>query len=328
MSCNDDARALEAFDILCDVSEEAFQYVFQSHRAKALLIFGKLHLFVGVDGDPVDCTALSENVSGSLSSRLSHHSSVDSVRSKPSSPRLASRPRNRGSPRPVQNTIDVSSPAVDAVPSPIHGGHTVPSPSGHEKPSKSSATVQLIEALNEAEGQIKGFLSKSEFEATKDHLGRENGDPRLVDLKMGNKPSHQAIYRKGLCQRSLGLEYEQWELRNHRSSKISELMQHSPISNKNGLIQTYLKSTDYPFEYHPTISKGLEHGIKLLVFERMFGRKAISAILSFKYHRFRKVRFEDLAGLKAMMNESVWLTKLAEEKSNWLDGCQNMYDGT
>ncbi len=215
------------------------------------MIFGKLHLFVGVDGDPVNCTALSEDVSGSLSSRLSHHSSIDSVRSKPSSSRLASRPRNRGSPRPVQNTIDVSSPAVDAILSPIHGGHTVPSP-------RSSATAQLIEALNEAEGQIKGFLSKSEFEATKDHLGREIGDPRLVDLKMGNKPSHQVIFRRGLCQRSLGLEYEQWELRNHRSSKISELMQHSPISNKNGLIQAYLKSTDYPFEYHPTISKGLE----------------------------------------------------------------------
>ena len=326
MSFNEDDRILEAFDILYDASEEAFRHAFQYQRAKALLIFGKLQL-LAVDGYTVDGTP-SENVSGLSSIPLGHNLSVGSVRSKPSSATLASSSRHLDSSPPLQNSIGASSPDVDATLPPFDGGHAVPSPSNHENSSDSSAIAKLIEALNDAEDQIKGFLSKSKFEAMKDRLGRENGDPCLVDLKMCNKPSHQDTFRKGLCQRSLGLEYEQWELRTHHSSKISGLIQRSTMLHKDGLMQAYLKSTDYPFEYHSAIGKGLEHGIKMLAFERMFGRKAISGILSFKYNRFRQVRLEDLAALKARMIESAWLTKLADEKTDWLDGCQNEYDGT
>lgn len=65
----------------------------------------------------------------------------------------------------------------------------------------------------------------------------------------------------------------------------------------------------------------------MLVLERLLGKRAISAILSFKYRRFRVVKYEDLDSLVRGMKQTGWIMELAEKKADWLDGCQNQYDG-
>lgn len=73
---------------------------------------------------------------------------------------------------------------------------------------------------------------------------------------------------------------------------------------------------------------GVEHGIKLLVFEELLRTKTISAILSFVYRRFQSVKFTELPCLKEIVNRLEWVKEVAEQKADWLDGCQNQYDGT
>jgi len=73
---------------------------------------------------------------------------------------------------------------------------------------------------------------------------------------------------------------------------------------------------------------GIEHGIKLLVCEELFGSKAVSAILIFKYRRFRTIKFDELDDLKEAIKSSEWIFELAEQKAAWFDGCQSHYDGT
>ena len=56
---------------------------------------------------------------------------------------------------------------------------------------------------------------------------------------------------------------------------------------------------------------GIEHGIKLLLFEELFGTKATSAILIFKYRRVTGVKFNELNNLKDTMKRSKWISELA-----------------
>ena len=46
-----------------------------------------------------------------------------------------------------------------------------------------------------------------------------------------------------------------------------------------------------------------------------------------KYRRFRVVKYEDLDSLVRGMKQTGWIMELAEKKADWLDGCQNQYDG-
>lgn len=66
----------------------------------------------------------------------------------------------------------------------------------------------------------------------------------------------------------------------------------------------------------------------MLVFERLPSKRAISAILSFKYRRFRAVKFEELDFLVTIVNQKKLVVELVEQKADWLDGCQIRYDGT
>ena len=189
--------------------------------------------------------------------------------------------------------------------------------------------VNLIRALNEDENLIKQHLSKPEFEATKDKLQRITEDPRVVDLQLDKGTvSPTAKFRKGLSQRSLAIEYTRWEICVHRSSRVGELVENSYLEGRNnGHITEYLDVNKDRFKNQQVTRTGIEHGIKLLVFERLLGTSGISAILSFRYRRFRMVKYQDLAFLKTMVNQSSWLATLVEQKADWLDNCQSCYDG-
>lgn len=95
-----------------------------------------------------------------------------------------------------------------------------------------------------------------------------------------------------------------------------------------GHIKQYLKHNDHRFKNQQVTRTGIEHGIKMLVFESLLGKGAISAILSFKYRRFRAIKFEELVFLVTIVNQKKWIVELLEQKAEWFDGCQNQYDGT
>lgn len=131
------------------------------------------------------------------------------------------------------NIIDTSLFPVNAqasTTSSIHQSSSPPSADGDEaSPPKSISS--LSQALNNDLSQIKDFLSKSEFEATRDGLKRMVEDPRVVDLQLDKgRLSPKARFRKGLSQRSLAIEYSQWEHCTYKSSGADELAEDLSIS--------------------------------------------------------------------------------------------------
>jgi len=327
MYCNDKVRALEALNVLCQVPFSALY----EHRPEASCAFHKLRALLGDDGDTGDSSPL-----------LGRHLYVPSSTSEGGpSPTRSLLPRSYApcSLAPslvsqnslVRNTIDTSSLAVNSqisIPSSKLQGTTPKSQSGHDKSAQSS-TKLLVKALNKNETLIEEYLSKSETEAIRDELQREVEDPRVIDLKLGKKPTQEARFRKGLSERSLALEYDEWQQRTHQSSRVSELVQDLSASRdrRNGHVSEYLSLNQSRFRDQDTTRKGVERGMKLLVFERLFQKTAISAVLSFACRRFRAIHYEELHELKAMLSKIAWLTKLVGKNSSWYNGCQSQYDG-
>jgi len=126
----------------------------------------------------------------------------------------------------------------------------------------------------------------------------------------------------------LASEFGDWELQVHGSKRVEELvMDHTYAQEKtNGHIKEYLKCNTDRFIDQSLTGKGIVHGIKLLVFEKMVGTSGISAILSFGNTKFRAVKYGDLASLRKMVEKSEWIRALAHEKAAWLDKCQTQYD--
>lgn len=345
MSYNDTVRVLEALNVLCNVSKEAFL----SHRAKALLAFQRLRTFVGDDGGtwtPRErhdrAPPFTNNHSSSSPPSEDHNfSSALLVTNKSFLPALDAQGSlapsldGQNSSFTLPHTADTSSPALiaqDSTTPSIQQSPSPPSLSGHElSPTPPISTLTLTQKLHKDSTQIKEYLSKSEIEATKDDLERITEDPRVVDLQLDRgQSSPKAKFRKALSQRSLAIEYIHWERKQYGSSRVSELAKNLSISQGRGgcHIMKYLERNNHRFKNQDVTRKGINHGIKLLVFEQLVGTMAISAILSFRYRLFRAVKFEDLPFLKTMLDDSEWVTELVGQKAGWFDGCQTQYDGT
>lgn len=116
-------------------------------------------------------------------------------------------------------------------------------------------------------------------------------------------------------------------MKTHETSRIQELVQDVTKSDErsDGHIGEYLK-VNPQFKDHRTTRTGIEHGIKLLVFEHLHENTAVSSILFLKYGRFRRVKFRELARLKKIMTDAAWIPALIKQLS-WFDDCQHQYDG-
>ena len=301
MSSNEHDRILEAIDVLCNAPKE----VLESCGLQFPSAFQKLQALVG--------NSLSQDRNGFLPSAEIQGSSTSFSHS----PSYSSA---------VSNINDTSS-APQGSTSSIHLSSSPPSADSHSLPESISS---LIAALNKDSAQIKDFLSRSELEDTRDELERMTEDPRVVDLQLDKHRQSDIIkFRKCLGQRSLAKEYIQWEDCTYHSSRVSELAEDLSTAQEKsaGHINAYIGLNSHRFINQQVTRTGLEHGIKLLVLERLLGKRAISAILSFKYRRFRVVKYKDLDSLVRGMNQIGWIMKLVGKKAEWLDGCQNEYDG-
>ncbi|KAL9099828.1 MAG: hypothetical protein Q9163_004722 [Psora crenata] len=336
---SDSDTVQKALKVLCSVPQEAFL----PHRAEALLAFQKLRTFVGDDGgtwtprERRDRAPPLTNNHSSCSPPLEDHnsSSVLMVTNKsfvPAlQPSLTSSLNGPNSSSTLPNTTDTSSLALHSLSSTtpsIRQPSSSPSLSGHEL-SPTPSVLTLTQALDRDSAQIQKFLSRPESEAIEDELERIVEDPRVVDLQLdGSRSTPKARFRKGLSQRSLAIEYTQWERHTYGSSKVSVLVEDLSVSQERGLghIVEYLESNNCRFKKQDITRRGIEHGIKFLVFELLVGTRVISAILSFKYSLFRAVKFEDLPFLKTIVDDSKWVKELVGQKAGWYDECQSRYD--
>ena len=166
----------------------------------------------------------------------------------------------------------------------------------------------------------------------RDQLVRNmNNDPPFADLQQSGsrKDFLMAIFVKGLSQRSLATEFDKWEQATYGSSKI-ELWAVSSLPKPNrslGHLAEYLELKRNHFRDIRVTRHAIQHGIKLLLCERMLHGTGISAIFIFKHTRLRSIKFEELGGLSDAMKDADRIMELANQKADWIDQCQKDYDG-
>ena len=145
-------------------------------------------------------------------------------------------------------------------------------------------------------------------------------DPRIVDLVIAQPDASPVTkFRRGLSQRSLASEFEDWEQGFPQASEAK--------SRRKGLIPRFLAANKHRFLNDAAAKKGILHGSKLLRCERLFGGIGVSVMLIFYLTQFYKVKLHELPDLKAKILSSDPLKKLAEQKAGWLRQCQRDYDG-
>lgn len=145
-------------------------------------------------------------------------------------------------------------------------------------------------------------------------------DPRIVDLVIA-QPDASAVtkFRRGLSQRYLASEFEDWKQGHPQASKAK--------SRRKGLIPRFLAANKHRFLNTAEAKKGILHGAKLLRCECLLGGIGISVMLFFHLTEFSKVKLYELHDLKEKILSSDPIMKLAEHKAGWLRQCQRDYDG-
>jgi len=154
-------------------------------------------------------------------------------------------------------------------------------------------------------------------------------DPRVIDLRLSSSrnTSFDVKFRRGLSQRSLAAEYNEWEKATFNTSRIFELSQDPEKSDdRKGHIDDFLQDNTHRFKDQNSTRHGIKHGIRLLVFETIYGHVGVSAILILVYSAFRSVQYKEHFFMKRSLEGTDW-ESLAKDKSSWLVQCQKQYDG-
>ncbi len=189
------------------------------------------------------------------------------------------------------------------------------------------------------------FLASLEAEAIGDIPTDQS---RIRDL-VNPARSLQINYRKGLSRRSLALEYEQWELARHRTSRVTDLLHYLERKQtnrndnllqdpdqeqqkemmkprRNGKICSYVEELQRSFSDKGAAIKGIRNGIKMLVFERLSQKTVVSAVVSFAFVEFRDLSWEELPELKETLDNTSWISLILAEKESWYQRCFDEYD--
>ncbi|KAJ5925842.1 hypothetical protein N7454_007352 [Penicillium verhagenii] len=149
---------------------------------------------------------------------------------------------------------------------------------------------QLFEALSREKETILSSLRGPEYDFLN---GWFDEDPRIIDISLTTPTSNpEGKLRRGLSQRSLAKEYDQWEREKFKTSRLDEISEdpkRSCKSRRSGHISDFVKA--HQFKDENTAMHGIKHGLRLLVFESIYGVAGISAILIFLYGSFRSVNY-------------------------------------
>ncbi|KAI4226559.1 MAG: hypothetical protein L6R40_008280 [Gallowayella cf. fulva] len=158
----------------------------------------------------------------------------------------------------------------------------------------------LITALRINSAEIKDFINAEHDTKWRTRISDMvplGEDPRVFDLEV-NRKSLDARFRKGLSQIPSASAYSDWEIRNadRGETTVEALVNDLSASGKRKClyVKEYLDCHARHFKNKRVALDGIKHGIKCLVFEKLFGYSSVLAILSFVYHQFRTINFEKL----------------------------------
>ena len=199
-------------------------------------------------------------------------------------------------------------------------------PISHPKVTPNS--IQNFIAIVEGElEEIEKYLSDL-YHVTEQPVW-EREDPRVDDVNTGSRYiSSMARLRRGLRQRSLAFEFEKWEQATYGTSTVQKWARYlAKADRKLGHMTEFLAINMHQFRKISAARNGLQHGIKLLVCDKLLNGTGILALLIFEYSRIRSIKFRELDAFKDAVKDSQKIKKLADQKADWVDDCQKCYDG-
>jgi hypothetical protein len=191
-----------------------------------------------------------------------------------------------------------------------------------------SSAVSLLEALESSRNKIEKYTELPVERAVARPVDWAGVDLRVHDIRLGaTRHDSETRFRKGMGERSLALQYHEWEMREFRCSRLEDLCR-DPASYKektDGNIVKFIAAHDLP--KIACVEKGIQHGTRLLLLESLTGTTGTSAILFFAFAKFRAVKYPEMRDLAASMQESAWIATLVENVAPWFEDCCRLYRG-
>jgi len=333
------SNALNAHTSRSDASKEALQ-----HKDRAVSLIRQLKVFVGdLATSPADCASpLAPSPSDIL---------------RPLSDQQLSAPVVSQSHRydaQSAHALATLAGGQEATPSKSHARFQAPRKglstygarkSEHERSPKLSLLEKMSSVWPKNRIDIESFMSQTASKATKDHIRQTAEDPRIADLKIAALPTQQAKFRRMLSQRWLAGDFVHWELDKGKVSKVDSLFKkltkqpnanlelssatpNSDARSKRGGYITEFLQWNGGFVDIAAARDGIDQGVKLLAFEKMYGQAAISSFLSFASSYFQRLPNSDIAQLVIDMKGIKWIDDLVNKKADWFVGCERKYNST
>lgn len=189
-----------------------------------------------------------------------------------------------------------------------------------------SPLVQFLES-DKTRKKIEEYIKQSAEQAVIRKTELKDLDIRLLDVEWAeaHRDDHTR-FRKGLGERSLGLQYHEWERQTFQRSKLDDLCDGTENHNTGeGNIAKFIKAHGFPEKSY--VKKAIRSGTRLLLLEHYTGTECASAVVSFAPTQFRDVNNPDLEDLAASLKENAWIASLMQNIAQWIKDCRAIYDG-
>jgi len=194
--------------------------------------------------------------------------------------------------------------------------------------SQGTAASSLFDALESSREIIEDYTKLPVERAVVCPVDWAGTDLRVHDIRLGaTRHDLTTKFRKGLGERSLALEYHEWEMQEFQCSRLVELCKDPGNCKKviNGNITSFLTARNLPDL--ECVQKGIRHGTKLLLLENLVGTPGTSVLLFFAFGKFREVKYPNMSDLAESMRKHVWIPKLVRKLEPWFQNCWAVYDG-
>ena len=208
-----------------------------------------------------------------------------------------------------------------------------------------SSTRNIIKSSESAvspdvQGIIRGLIGNSEgvnqfVSATAPEDSKlvsvfQHQDVRVTDINIAGDSSSDELapLRRMLSQRSLAIEFQEWELKNDYYSSVVKRAEFLDGHDSPGKLADYLRVEGKKLAPNngQTLKKAIVYGSKLLVCESLFGEAGCSVLLMFQYSRFRAIKYKEFRELINTIKKQQNLNEIAYKGTNWLLKWQQVYD--
>ncbi|OJD24651.1 hypothetical protein ACJ73_03987 [Blastomyces percursus] len=193
---------------------------------------------------------------------------------------------------------------------------------------------QLLDKIQEnLEKIVKFFTNNSAniIESVLAPLAVE--DDRLHDIKTivgKSKPTLNDRYIQCLAQRSLALEYNQWDLKRHQAggTRLDDVSKNasSAKSKKNGGFTFYVKYVRR-FDDSQTAYKALKRGVRQLMTEGKCEFAGIEVVIPFTYRYFDALSYDELHTFVLLLQQKTEILHTLKQASSWVEDSQSIYNG-